>query len=113
MGRMVRAAAIALVLGISGCASTQEAKSVEKSGFLGDYSLLKEGQRSAMKQGPEDEALLIYKNPAFTRRADPWPRSLNPCCLCQRITSSPRKYKSYRSSHVAEGVTVAGSVVKS
>jgi hypothetical protein len=37
---------------------------VEKSGFLGDYSLLKEGQRSTISEGAEDEALLVYKNPA-------------------------------------------------
>jgi len=49
---------------VTGCASTQEAKSVEKSGFLGDYSLLKEGQRSTISEGAEDEALLVYKNPA-------------------------------------------------
>jgi len=49
---------------VTGCASTQEAKSVEKSGFLGDYSLLKEGQRSTISEGAEDEALWVYKNPA-------------------------------------------------
>jgi len=55
---------LALILAVTGCASTQEAKSVEKSGFLGDYSLLKEGERSAFRQGAENQALLIYKNPA-------------------------------------------------
>jgi hypothetical protein len=55
---------ICLAVGVSGCASTQEAKSVEKSGFLGDYSMLKEGQRSTFKEGPEDQALLVYNNPA-------------------------------------------------
>ena len=55
---------ISVLIGVGGCASTQEAKSVEKSGFLGDYSLLKEGQRSTFKEGPEDQALLVYKNPA-------------------------------------------------
>ena len=35
------------------------------SGFLGDYSRLKEGKRgSFFSQGAEGEALLIYKNPA-------------------------------------------------
>ena len=49
---------------LSGCASTQEAKSVEKSGFLGDYSRLKAGQRGTyFSQGAEGQALLIYKNP--------------------------------------------------
>ena len=53
------------LLWLSGCASTQEAKSVEKSGFLGDYSRLKEGQRgSFFSQGAEDQALWVYKNPA-------------------------------------------------
>jgi hypothetical protein len=52
------------MLVVTGCASTQEAKSVEKSGFLGDYSLLKEGARSTIKEGAEDQALWIYKNPA-------------------------------------------------
>lgn len=44
-----------LVVGLSGCASTQHARSVDQSGFLGDYSMLKEGKK--------DESLLIYKNP--------------------------------------------------
>jgi Protein of unknown function (DUF3313) len=55
---------ISVLIAVGGCASTQEAKSVEKSGFLGDYSLLKEGQRSAFRQGAENQALLIYENPA-------------------------------------------------
>jgi hypothetical protein len=55
---------LVLMLVVTGCAATQEAKSVEKSGFLGDYSLLKEGQRSAFAQGAENQALWIYKNPA-------------------------------------------------
>jgi hypothetical protein len=45
MRQMVGAILLVMVV-VAGCASTQEAKSVEKSGFLGDYSLLKEGQRS-------------------------------------------------------------------
>ena len=49
---------------LSGCASTQEAKSVEKSGFLGDYSMLREGQRSTLSESSADQALWIYKNPA-------------------------------------------------
>jgi hypothetical protein len=56
--------AIFLLVGAAGCASTQEAKSVEKSGFLGDYSLLKKGERSTFKEGSEDQALLVYQNPA-------------------------------------------------
>jgi Protein of unknown function (DUF3313) len=57
-------AVLVLMFVVTGCATTQEAKSVEKSGFLGDYSLLKEGQRSAFAQGAENQALFIYKNPA-------------------------------------------------
>lgn len=56
--------AIFLLIGASGCAATQEARSVEKSGFLGDYSMLKKGQRGVVHEGSEDEALWIYKNPA-------------------------------------------------
>ena len=63
MRRMI-GAILAIMLVVTGCASTQEAKSVEKSGFLGDYSLLKEGQRSTISEGAEDEALWVYKNPA-------------------------------------------------
>jgi hypothetical protein len=55
---------VAVLIGANGCAATQEAKSVEKSGFLGDYSLLKEGERSTFSEGTGDTALLYYKNPA-------------------------------------------------
>ena len=65
MRRIVGLLAFSLLIGAGGCAATQEAKSVEKSGFLGDYSRLKEGKRgSFFSQGAEGEALLIYKNPA-------------------------------------------------
>ena len=57
-------AILLLALVVTGCATTQEAKSVEKSGFLGDYSMLKEGERSTIRQGAENQALLVYKNPA-------------------------------------------------
>ena len=59
---------LVLMLVVAGCAATQEAKSVEKSGFLGDYSLLKEGERSAVAQGAENQALWIYKNPSVDWR---------------------------------------------
>jgi len=49
---------------LGGCAATQEARSVEKSGFLGDYSLLKEGKRAMISEGAEDQALWVYENPA-------------------------------------------------
>jgi len=55
---------IGVLIGPAGCASTQGARSVEKSGFLGDYSLLKEGHRSTFSEGVEDQAVLLYKNPA-------------------------------------------------
>jgi uncharacterized protein DUF3313 len=63
MRRLIGLMAIVLLLGAAGCAATQEAKSVEKSGFLGDYSLLKKGERSTVKEVAEDQALWIYKNP--------------------------------------------------
>jgi hypothetical protein len=62
--RQMIGAILSLMLVVTGCAATQEAKSVEKSGFLGDYSLLKEGERSTFSQGAENQALLVYKNPA-------------------------------------------------
>jgi hypothetical protein len=68
MQRLTVLCLIVFVIGISGCASTQEAKSVEKSGFLGDYSMLKEGERSAFAQGAENTALLVYRNPAVDWR---------------------------------------------
>jgi hypothetical protein len=64
MRRITGVLLVCVLIGTGGCASTQEAKSVEKSGFLGDYSMLKEGQRSTFGQGAENQALLIYKNPA-------------------------------------------------
>lgn len=64
MYRITGVALVCVLVAMSGCAATQEAKSVKKSGFLGDYSLLKEGQRSMVKEGADDQALWIYKNPA-------------------------------------------------
>ncbi|MCA9422417.1 MAG: DUF3313 domain-containing protein [Nitrospira sp.] len=55
MSRTVLGLVLILLVSVSGCASTQQARSVEQSGFLGDYSILKEGEN--------DETLLIYKNP--------------------------------------------------
>jgi hypothetical protein len=48
-------------LWLAGCAATQHGKSVEKSGFLGDYSMLRKGETSTMGEDPE--ALLVYRNP--------------------------------------------------
>ena len=55
LGRILSTAcAVAL---IAGCAASQQARDVETSGFLGsDYGLLREGQ--------ENEALLVYRNPS-------------------------------------------------
>jgi len=64
MRRMTSVLLVCIFIGVNGCASTQGAKSVEKSGFLGDYSLLKEGKRSTISEGVEDQALWFYKNPA-------------------------------------------------
>ena len=44
-----------MVAEIAGCAQTEQAKKVETSGFLGDYSILQPGK--------EGEALLVYTNP--------------------------------------------------
>lgn len=46
----------ALLLLNWGCAKTYQARRVETSGFLGDYSQLNEGK--------DGEALLVYRNPA-------------------------------------------------
>lgn len=64
MRRIASVLLIGLLVGIGGCAATQEASKVEKSGFLGDYSILKEGERSTFKEGAQDTALWVYKNPA-------------------------------------------------
>jgi hypothetical protein len=53
----MKIAALALVAFVLvGCAQTRQARDVAQSGFLGDYSLLKEG--------PEGGALKVYQNPA-------------------------------------------------
>jgi hypothetical protein len=54
---------LCILIGVTGCAATQPARSVEKSGFLGDYSMLHEGKRGLVKEGSEDQALWVYKNP--------------------------------------------------
>jgi hypothetical protein len=46
---------LVLVAGITGCAQTEQAREVETSGFLRDYSILQPGK--------EGEALLVYRNP--------------------------------------------------
>lgn len=42
-------------IAIAGCARNEQAREVETSGFIGDYSILRPGK--------DGEALLIYKNP--------------------------------------------------
>ncbi len=49
------AGAIALLMVLAGCAATHQARSVETSGFLRDYSKLQQGQ--------DNQALLTYTNP--------------------------------------------------
>jgi hypothetical protein len=49
------ALALALLVMIGGCALTRQTRSVEKSGFLGDYSQLKEGESG--------QAQLVYIKP--------------------------------------------------
>ena len=62
LGRQVTASAVMLsMLWVAGCADTQHAKSVEKSGFLGDYSMLRKGETKTVGEDPE--ALLVYRNP--------------------------------------------------
>jgi hypothetical protein len=63
MHRVAGVILLCILIGAGGCAATQEAKSVQKSGFLGDYSVLREGQRSSMKESLADEALWVYRNP--------------------------------------------------
>jgi hypothetical protein len=61
---MRRMAAVMLIfmLTVTGCAATQQARSVEKSGFLQEYyPLMHEGKRSIVASA-EDEALLVYVN---------------------------------------------------
>ena len=62
LNRPAIASAVMLsMLWVAGCADTQHAKSVEKSGFLGDYSMLRKGETKNVGEDPE--ALLVYRNP--------------------------------------------------
>ncbi len=58
MGRPARSrpALAALALALSACAPTQQTRSVDPAGFLGDYSLLSPGR--------EGQALLVFVDPA-------------------------------------------------
>ena len=55
-GRLFLIGLLLLCFVLSACATTRQRRSAEPSGFLGDYSDLREGEG--------DEALLIYINPA-------------------------------------------------
>jgi len=48
---------LVLTMSMLGCATTKQAREVKSSGFLADYSMLKEGQKG--------EALKIYINPSY------------------------------------------------
>ena len=62
LGWLTAVSAVMLsALWLAGCADTQHAKSVEKSGFLGDYSMLRKGETKTFGEDPE--ALLVYQNP--------------------------------------------------
>ena len=52
--RLPLVAGLVLVIVLAACATTRQTRSVEKSGFLGDYSQLREGEG--------DEAQLVYIN---------------------------------------------------
>ncbi len=54
-GRVATLVVLAAAVVVSGCALTRQTRTVEKSGFLGDYSMLREGS--------EGEARLIYIKP--------------------------------------------------
>lgn len=59
MSRFPKTICFCILLMLCGCASKQSEQArrgVKESGFLGDYSML--------RQGGEGEALLVYKNPA-------------------------------------------------
>ena len=64
-GRLSRPAmtgvAVLSLLWLAGCAATQHAKEVERTGFLGDYSMLRKGETKSFGEDPE--ALLVYRNP--------------------------------------------------
>jgi Protein of unknown function (DUF3313) len=58
MNRTMVIGGFALALAATGCAATRQARSVEPSGFLRDYSQLRPGK--------EGEALLVYIRPGVT-----------------------------------------------
>lgn len=53
--RILFCATVAALVVLGGCATTRQARKVETSGFLSDYSMLKPGE--------DGQALLVYRNP--------------------------------------------------
>lgn len=70
-----------LLGGISGCAKTQQMQEPLKTGFLGDYSMLRPGQ--------EGEALLLYKNPQADWKS--YDKALVDSVIIWRDKNSPLK----------------------
>ncbi|WP_455376884.1 DUF3313 domain-containing protein [Petrachloros mirabilis] len=65
MRRLIGLLSVIVLVTASGCAATQHAKSVQKSGFLDQktYSMLQEGKKvSVFGESAEDTALLVYVN---------------------------------------------------
>lgn len=59
---------LALILALSGCSPIKQARNVSESGFLGDYSQLKEGQ--------DGEALKLYINPSYQQSCNKYNKVL-------------------------------------
>ena len=64
--RIVGLLAVSLLLGAGGCAATQQATSVQKSGFMDQqtYSMMREGKRISGivgSESAEDQGLLVYR----------------------------------------------------
>ncbi|WP_455377190.1 DUF3313 domain-containing protein [Petrachloros mirabilis] len=65
MRRFIGLLSIVVLVTASGCAATQQAKSVQKSGFMDQktYSMLEEGKKvSVFGESAEDMSLLVYLN---------------------------------------------------
>lgn len=59
---------LALILTLSACSPIKQARNVSESGFLGDYSQLKEGQ--------DGEALKLYINPSYQQSCNTYNKVL-------------------------------------
>jgi len=65
MRRLIGVLSVVVLITASGCAATEQAKSVEKSGFMDQktYSMLKEGKHvKVFGESAEDMALLVHIN---------------------------------------------------